>query len=372
MEMRDAWTRWDPIWHGLVYLSLALPTAFVLAEGDSPIAVVPAAALAVGHWLVVQRHPENVGRVVPMSACLAAAGAGFALLVALDDVYVFTLWGLYTAAFSMLSSWGAIAVVGYTAIAAALAPDALGPGSAAVTAAFVVFLGLFIESIIRQSRQSRQRRDALTLLRAARAELDAAARETGVLEERQRLAREIHDTVAQGLISVITQLEGARDGGDPRRVDRALQGARDTLREARRAVRALRPAELDDAELPDALARVAERWRGETGIAAHLQVTGEAIALHPDAELALIRVAQEALANARRHAEAREVTLTLSYMDDLVVLDTRDDGRGFDPTAVPAGLGLLGTRERLASLGGRVEVESAPGEGTTVVASVPL
>lgn len=369
MEMRDAWTRWDPIWHGLVYLSLAIPTVVVLADGDSPVVLIPAAAMALGHWLVVQRHPENLGRVVPTSACLAVAGAGFALLVALDDVYVFTLWGLYTAAFSMLGSWGAVPVVGYTAIAAALAPDALSPGSAAVTAAFVVFLGLFIESIIRQSRQ---RRDALMLLRAARAELDAAARETGVLEERQRLARELHDTVAQGLISVITQLEGARDGGDPRRIDRALDGARDTLRGARRAVQALRPAELDDAELPDALAQVAERWGGETGIVAHLEVTGEAIALHPDAELALIRVAQEALANARRHAEAHEVTLTLSYMDDLVVLDARDDGRGFDPTQVPAGLGLLGMRERLASLGGRVEVESAPGAGTTVVASVPL
>jgi signal transduction histidine kinase len=367
MEMRDAWTRWDPIWNALFHMSLAVPTVVAIAGGATPAVAAPAAALAVLHWRVVQRHPERWRTLAPMTvAYTLVTTAAFALLVALDEAYVLALWGLYPTAFGVLGPWGAVAVAGYAAIAALLAPDALDPVSAAVTAALAVLIGLFVESV---QRQSEQRREALEQLRAARAELDAAARETGALEERARLAREIHDTVAQGLISVITQLEGARDGGDPRRIDRALEGARDTLREARRAVQALRPVELDDAQLPDALAQVASR---ASGVNAQLNVTGEPIALHPDAELALVRIAQEALANVRRHAQAREVTLTLSYMDDMVILDARDDGRGFDPAAVRTGVGLAGMRERLAPLGGRLDIESAPGAGTTVVASLPV
>jgi signal transduction histidine kinase len=364
MEMRDEWNRWDPIWNALFYLSLAVPTGLAIGDGATPAVLAPAATLAVLHWRVVQRHPDRWRK--PAAAAIAYTllmAAGFALLVTLHETYLLALWGLYPAAFSVLGPWGAVAVVGYAAIATLLAPDGIDPGSAAVTAAFAVLIGLFVESV---QRQSERRRDALAQLHAARAELDAAAREAGVLEERARLAREIHDTVAQGLISVITQLEGARDGGDPRRIDRALAVARETLGEARRAVQALRPAALDGAQLPDALADVAK------GAEARLQVTGEPIALHPDAELALVRIAQEALANARRHAQAREVTLTLSYMDDMVVLDARDDGRGFDPATVRAGVGLAGMRERLAPLGGHLDVESSPGAGTTVVASVPV
>ena len=136
-------------------------------------------------------------------------------------------------------------------------------------------------------------------------------------------------------------------------------------------VRALRPGELDDGGLPEALRRLSGRLSDETGIDAHTVITGALRPLDGHIQVELLRVAQEALANARRHAHAEQVTLTLSYMEDLVVLDVHDDGDGFDPERAAAGHGLLIMVERMEQLGGTLLVESGSGEGTTVVASLP-
>ena len=212
----------------------------------------------------------------------------------------------------------------------------------------------------------------------------AEARYSGILEERQRMAREIHDTIAQGLTGVVTQLEAAEGAwaGQPAALGRHLEAAkriaRESLAEARRSVWALRPQPLERQRLPDALAQVAERWSRDTGVAATVVVTGPAGPLHQEVEAALLRVAQEALANAGKHASASRVSVTLSYMEDLVSLDVRDDGVGFDPEALRhppgahrGGFGLTAMRERLARLAGTLEVESAPGRGTAIAASVP-
>lgn len=223
-----------------------------------------------------------------------------------------------------------------------------------------------------------ERRQTIAALEAARRELAAAERAAGVLEERQRLARDIHDTLAQSFTSIVMHLEAAEpqlemvSDSAHRHVGQARQSARDGLAEARRLVWALRPEALDQASLPEALERLAGRWSKASGVAATATITGTPRPLPAEVEVTLLRVAQEALANVRKHARATMVTLTLSFMDDALLLDVQDDGVGF-VSGVPAtvrgdgGFGLTGMRERVARLGGSVSVESAPGEGTTVV-----
>jgi signal transduction histidine kinase len=212
------------------------------------------------------------------------------------------------------------------------------------------------------------------------AQLVASARDAGVRDERDRLAREIHDTLAQGLAGIVAQLQAARSAGADdreRHLDTAAELARSTLVEARRSVQALRPEPLEAARLPDALADVTARWSEVTGVPAAVTTTGTARQLHPEVEIALLRTGQEALANVGKHAAANRVGVTLSYMEDVVTLDVRDDGIGFDPARLPAevadgsGFGLTGMRQRVSRVAGRLEIESAPGEGTAVSATVP-
>jgi signal transduction histidine kinase len=213
------------------------------------------------------------------------------------------------------------------------------------------------------------------------AQLVTQAREAGVLDERQRMAGEIHDTLAQGLIGIVAQLAAAGQARDcpaewQRHLDTAAQLARDSLTEARRSVQALRPAPLESARLADALAEVASRWSTLHGVPAEVTSTGTARPLHPEVEVALLRTAQEALSNVAKHAAASRVGLTLSYMDDLVTLDVRDDGAGFaaEPPAGPGsggGFGLTAMRQRVQRLAGQLEIESEPGAGTAIWASVP-
>jgi signal transduction histidine kinase len=222
------------------------------------------------------------------------------------------------------------------------------------------------------------------------------AREAGVSDERQRMAREIHDTLAQGLTGIITQLQAAEQFADDqalwrRHVQAATRLARESLSEARRSVHALRPEALEAARLSEALAAVAERWSALHGIAVQVTTTGTARPMPPEADVALLRTAQEALANVAKHARATKVGLTLSYMENEVALDVRDNGRGFEPDrfgddgapdfgdegsrhpeAPGGGFGLVAMRQRIESLSGTLQVESEPGVGTAISACLPL
>ena len=212
------------------------------------------------------------------------------------------------------------------------------------------------------------------------AQLLTQAREAGILDERARMAREIHDTIAQGLIGIVTQLEAAdqardREADRDRHLENAEQLARDSLAEARRSVEASMPSALESGTLPDALEAVAREWSKLNGIPADVTVTGNVIALHPEIEVALLRIAQEALANVARHAGATRAGLTLSFIGDVVTLDVRDDGVGFtvpEPdAAAPSGFGLSGMRQRVARVAGSLAIESEPGGGTALSARVP-
>ncbi|OII67392.1 MULTISPECIES: sensor histidine kinase [unclassified Streptomyces] len=264
-----------------------------------------------------------------------------------------------------------------------LADDGVDPVLlAAPPAAAAIATAVFVHA---QRQADRQRALIADLIRTRR-ELAATERREGTLAERQRLSMEIHDTLAQGLSSQRMLLQAAERtwDGDPaaarRHVRTAASIAEHNLAEARRFVHDLAPADLaDGGDLPQALAALAARETASGGLEVRVHVEGAAGAgtrLPAPVASALLRIAQGALANVREHAGAATAALTLTYLDDQVVLDVADDGRGFAPAAAPArggrGHGLPAMRARAARLGGTLAVESAPGEGTVLSAAVPL
>ena len=221
------------------------------------------------------------------------------------------------------------------------------------------------------------------------AQLVTQARQAGIIEERRRLAGEIHDTLAQGLAGeihdtlaqglagIIAQLEAAEHNRHhpdtwPRHVAQARALARANLTDARRSVRALRPEQLEQASLPEAIGTLARTWSETSMTDAELHTTGTVVRADPGTEAAVFRVAQEALSNVTKHARATRVQITLTYLGDTLLLDVADDGTGFDTGATTGGYGLLGMRQRLSRVGGTLTVESSPGAGTILNASVPL
>jgi two-component system, NarL family, sensor kinase len=214
-----------------------------------------------------------------------------------------------------------------------------------------------------------------------RARLAEDATRLARAEERTRLAREIHDTLAQGLTAIALNIEGAmhRLESDPdqarERLGRALAMARENLEDARRSVLDLRGASrLEGKPLADALAGLARSFTSDSGVPVRVAAAAsQRLPLRVETEL--FRVAQEALTNIRKHAHAREVELALRKRGGTLTLSVRDDGRGFSPRKLRSdGLshGVVGMRERAKLLGGRLQISSAPGKGTRIVARVPL
>jgi signal transduction histidine kinase len=242
-----------------------------------------------------------------------------------------------------------------------------------VSLAFATLLGFWIYSIILQSVG---RRTVIAELEETRVELASVSHRAGVLAERERLAREIHDTLAQGFTSVVLLLELAESevDTDPAAARHRLATARDTARqnlaEARSLIAALTPVDLQAAPLPEAVGRLVDRFGTETGLPAQFGVCGEPRPLAANQEVVLLRSAQEALANVRKHAAAGRVAVELRFADPGTCLAVTDDGIGFDPDAATVGYGLDGMRRRVGEIGGTVTVHSGRG-GTTVSVAVP-
>jgi len=234
----------------------------------------------------------------------------------------------------------------------------------------------------RQLRDNERRGRLIAELTSARAELARSEQHAGALAERSRLAAEIHDSLAQELASTRLLLQAAEREWHRHpelslsHLRRAVQAIGDSLLEARRFISDLAPAALDDVDLSDALARLCARTTCDA-TSVRFRATGRRLDLAPDVDKTLLRVAQGALANAREHAAARRVWVTLSYLDDVVVLRLRDDGVGFDPTVAASrgadrGFGMVAMRDRLRAQGGVLTVDSAPGAGTTLAATIPV
>jgi len=205
------------------------------------------------------------------------------------------------------------------------------------------------------------------------------ARQSAVLAERTRLAREIHDTLAQGFTGIIVQLQAAQDAHTTNDTDRqahfveATRLAKRSLAEARRSVQALRPSELVNTDVGGALTRLAQQMTANSDVQITCTVVGVPIPLPPEQESHLLRITQEAVTNTLRHAQARHVNIQLVYEGMQVRLVVQDDGQGFDPHLLADGhFGLLGMQERAREIGGSVSVVSEPAHGTTITVSVPV
>jgi signal transduction histidine kinase len=380
----DVFDRWTPIWHAFFYVMIAVATAVVLGgPGPARVQIVPlVAALVAWHWLLIVR-PGRGHRQRPRQVGVYLAGAGVmaALLVASDLTFLMVAMTLYNHVFAFL-------VTRYALPAALAVTAAIGLGVArstepaaiivvAVCALGALVLGLYLSA---SARESSQRAELIQELERTREQLALAERLAGKTEERQRIGRELHDTVTQQLVGIVMHLEAAagRDGDTVRSaLERSLALAREGLAEARRLVWAERPAQLEEGSLTRALEATARRLTNETGLSIENDFEGEIDALPAAVQALVLRGVQEALANVRKHARARKVAVSVSASTDLLTVDVHDDGVGFDPGAAPreergAGFGLRGLRERAHALGGTLSIESARDAGTTLALHVPL
>ncbi len=395
-QQRDAWEKWEWLWTAIFYLTVLGSTIFMLLDSSRTasawVAGLLTAFLLLWHWsgfrLAYQDAAAWEQRAIARFILIIGDAILWFVLVNISPAYYLTLFGLFGQVFRHLPiRYAAVAAILLTA---ATVIEQLTDSSDALTLAnptlwlfffmglAAITLGIWVSAIIEQSTR---RRDLIEQLEATRAELAAAERREGVLEERQRLAREIHDTLAQGFTSIVMHLEAAEQAlpGDPdtlhKHLDKARSTARASLDQARRVVQDLRPELLEQQSLPEAIQRTAQRWKDESGIPVTTTITGSPLPLHPNIEVTLLRAAQEALHNARKYSRATAVQLTLSYMNDVVILDVEDNGVGLDgaePSPLSGGYGLQAMRERAGQWGGSVTVESEPGEGTTVSVIIPL
>jgi signal transduction histidine kinase/ligand-binding sensor domain-containing protein len=208
-------------------------------------------------------------------------------------------------------------------------------------------------------------------------------RYAAVLQERNRIAREIHDNLAQEILGISVQLEivartmGSAPDAARKHLDRARALVRSSVAEARRYVWDLRSQSLDERDLPAALAEMTRRLTAESGVQTQFNVGGTFRPLAPQVENNLLRIGQEAVGNAVRHAQAKTLSVSLEFGAREVRLEVKDDGRGFDPAAYNDGgrgghFGLVGMRERAEQMGGEARVNSTPGAGTEVTVRVPI
>lgn len=394
-SQRDAWEKWEWLWNTLFYATVIISFGIVLVDRDRAVLLLVTGLLTGGmllwHWFGMRLAHRGLTaweeRPLPRFTVITGDIILWFLLVNLSPAYYIGLFGLFIMVFRHLPIRYAViaAVLLVTATVLEQRNDTGAQFSLADPLIWLFFfmalvsiiLGFWISNIIEQSTQRRQ---LIEQLEATRAELASAKRREGILEERQRLAREIHDTLAQGFTSIVMHLEAAEGAlPDPQTtqkyIDRARSTARTSLEEARRVVRDLKPDSLEKHTLPEAIERSAARWADETGIPVIAKATGGPIPLHPNIEVTLLRAAQEALHNIHKHAQATEVQLTLSYISDVVILDVQDNGVGLDeaePSSLSGGYGLQAMRERVEACGGTLTLESDPGEGTTVVITIPL
>jgi signal transduction histidine kinase len=208
------------------------------------------------------------------------------------------------------------------------------------------------------------------------------ARFAAVLQERNRIAREIHDNLAQEILGISVQLEivarlmSVSAETARSHLDRARSLVRSSIAEARRYVWDLRSQSLEDRDLPTALAEMTRRLSAESEVQTQFQVSGTFRPLAPQVENNLLRIGQEAVGNALRHARAQTISVNLSYDATSVRLSVKDDGRGFDPqlhASVSGGhFGIVGMRDRAEEMGGRLQINGGPGAGSEVLASVPI
>ncbi|WP_432549019.1 sensor histidine kinase [Kineococcus arenarius] len=399
--------RWGP--YGLLGSGAvaAAATAPALMSGTEVLLAAALAAAAVGWqlaWGAELSRGQRAGAPGRVLYFTVRTALAFAMSCLNPFFSIFALMGYFDASQHLSRSWRRWGLLG-VAVTLALSQSSVADGPppdettelALFSVLFVLHATLALVLDRANDRETEKRREQQAVIeeleianaryeRASRenaalqAQLVAQAREAGVAAERRRLAADLHDTMVQGLVGIVTQLQAAVDADGPAsraHVERAVALAVHNLTEARRAVHDLVPGPLENRTLSEALQETVERWSATSAVRPDLTVVGTAEPLHDEIESTLLRITQEALSNVAKHAHATRVGVTLSYIDDEVTLDVRDDGRGFVPghalqLSDRGGFGLDGMRVRAGRVGGVLDVESEPDGGTAVSARVPL
>jgi signal transduction histidine kinase len=383
---RDGWTT---IWHAVYLATLVGATTAAVADSELPAAeraAIGGLAVLAGGWyaLIALRWRYWEAPTARFAVLLGIAAVLWFPLLVWHPAFGWTIpaaYGVAACPWLRRSIPSVVVLSGLLLLADQLDGDQ-GFDVTAVSVVLVIGVVLLLShaTIGAIVAESERRRRLVDELEATRADLSASERRAGALAERERLAREIHDALAQGFTSIVMLLEAAdaklpADSAQARApLDQALQTARDSLAEARRIVWALGPGGQPGA-LVASLERLAERTIAGGGVDVDVVVTGEPVPLDAGRELAVLRTAQEAVGNARRHAHASRITITLSWLGDAVMLDVVDDGRGFEPggqTPGDGGFGLTSLAQRARDADAELTIDSAPGQGTTVSLRLPL
>ncbi|MEV6906954.1 sensor histidine kinase [Amycolatopsis sp. NPDC051071] len=384
----NAWERFYWLWEVLFGIAYLATTALVVLEdgatANKTVAVVCLTGIVVAYLVRGRRLIKGRGDyetpwlfigtlMILLAGAIFAAGTSSFILFLVCPVLYMTM---STKAASILTT-AAVLMGPASAIIQGGLEDPILRVLLPMTAILVIFsllAGRFTSQIIEESKA---RAELIDQLEASQAEVSRLSREAGTAAERERMAREIHDTLAQGFTSIVTLTQAIESEWDTdpkaarRHLDLAARTARENLAEARAIVAAEKPSALASGSLEDAVRRQAERLREEAGIATTFEVAGPLPALPMATEVVLLRGAQEAMSNIRKHSRATKVSLRLSVVDGRVRLSVIDDGAGFDPAEPTGGFGLTGMRARADQVGGIVTLESRPGAGTTVKLEVP-
>lgn len=374
---------------------MALITIFLLGFAaistmgmDFRMAVLTALFLAGFGWLYGIASSRLSQGLMPQVSNIAVLVIMWTMLLILVPVSAYLAFSLFYLVIRAFPDWrGLIGVFLVMAIAIASQYPYFTYGSVVgPVISAMIFVGIHL-AFASLWELSSEREMLIEELIDTRDKLAATERAAGIAAERQRIAHEIHDTLAQGLssigmlVSVVesdlknSQLSEEELEKPLQRLELIRTTAADNLLEARAMIAALQPAALSKTNLEGALQRVAEKIQGPE---VSVDVEGDERQLPMKTEAALLRIAQGALGNVAKHAQASRCHITVTYEDEEVRLDVVDDGVGFDPATVherPAGIGHIGLRaisERARELGGEVVVESHPGEGTAVSVVLPI
>lgn len=390
---RTALRAWDWAFYLMVVATAVACWAAPLPPGDAERVVVALGVLVLAYLVLGRRaasHRDEWLGLAYLAIMLVVVG----VLVSTTSIATLFLFAGYSQVWYLTERrW--VGVVGTVllsgvVVAGLLAREGTAPATVASVLAqvglgmvFSLLLGLWIYTVVAQSQE---RAALIARLEQTQSELAAAHHADGVRAERERVAREIHDTLAQGFTSIVMLAQSAQAdvdaaaAGPPgavalgrtrERLALIERTARDNLAEARSLVAASAPTALQDGGLADALERTARRFTGETGVLVETDVADLGTGLDRETEVVLLRAAQEALANVRKHATgARRVRLSLTAADGRLTLEVTDDGEGIADHAA-SGFGLRGMQDRVAAGGGDVSVGPLPAGGTRLVVRLP-
>jgi signal transduction histidine kinase len=381
----EVWEQWDWVWHFSAYGLLILNIIFVYNSdpGIRNFALFLVLSALLGLWYIpfinistlrIWDHPKRgVLYLVPGWAIWAG-------LISLTNQSLMLIGIFIPIIFSRFPFLWATGIIFFQTLGLYFLYIMLYPTEQWLLILIIILglliistiIGAFISSIIKQSTERQRLIDDLT---RSRANLMRVEREAGRLTERQRLARDIHDTLAQHFTSIIMHLSAAKHSNPESlqsEVQQAEDAAREGLNEIRRIVLDMQPEQIEKASLVEAVEEMAARWSAENRVQVKMKVTGTPHALPSSAETALLRITQEAMHNINKHAQAKNVNITFSFMEDLFVMDIADDGRGFDPSKNNGGFGLKTMRGRIEELNGMLTIESERGGGTAIAVSLPV